>query len=104
MVDWAAADAVILSTFGEDLIWRVAGAGDGATISVIVSEPDAEVSMFSQAVRVPSLVMSVDASLGVAIGDTIERAGAEFTVRAIDRDPQAGLARLSMDATAVPAP
>lgn len=97
MVNWSAADAIILRTFGEDVVWRVGGQGPTTTIRVIVSEPDAEISMFNQAVRVPSLIMSVDASVGVAVDDTLDRGAARYTVRAVDRDPQAGMARLSMD-------
>lgn len=97
MVNWSAADAIILQTFGEEVGWRVGGQGPVTTIRAIVSEPPAEVSMFQQAVRVPSLIMSVAAGLGVAIGDTLARGNDQFAVRAVDGDPQAGLARLSMD-------
>lgn len=100
MVNWAAADAIIQRTFGEEVGWRVGGHGPATTILAIFSEPDAEVTMFRQTVRVPSLVASVDASLGVAVDDTIERGVMQYIVRAVDRDVQMRMARLSLDPTA----
>lgn len=100
MVNWSAADAIILRTFGEEVGWRVGGQGPVTTIRAVISEPDAEVTMFRQAVRVPSLIATVDASLGVAVDDTLERGVMQYIVRAVDRDAQMRMARLSLDPAA----
>lgn len=97
MVDWASADAIIQRTFGEDVLWRVGGQGPATTISAVMSEPDRDLGMFGQQVRVPSLVASVAASHGVAVDDTIERGGTTYTVRTVEPDVQRLMVRLGLD-------
>lgn len=97
MVDWAAADAIIQRTFGEEVAWRVGGAGPATTISAVIAEPDRDIGMFGQQVRVPSLVASVAASHGVAVDDTIDRGGTTYTVRTVEADPQRLMVRLGLD-------